>query len=93
MCVESDTILWFQFQTLLFSGAMGPSMYGDPMYGQAPSMYGDYGYGGVAVQPVGGGADDWNRAPVGGKFDLKIPSYLQKLLLIISCLAQHSTLH
>ena len=50
-------------------------MYGDPMYGQAPSMYGDYGYGGVAVQPVGGaGNDDWNRAPVGGKFDLKIPT-------------------
>ena len=51
-------------------------MYGDSMYGgPAPSMYGDYGgYGGqmgpagVQVQPVGGGDDEWSRAPVGGNF-------------------------
>lgn len=52
----------------------GMPMYGDSMYGgPAPSMYGDYGgYGGqmgpagVQVQPVGGGDDEWSRAPVGG---------------------------
>jgi hypothetical protein len=45
----------------------GMPMYGDQMYGSPPSMYGDYGYpAGVQVQPVGGGEEEWSRAPVGG---------------------------
>ena len=54
----------------------GMPMYGDQMYGSPPSMYGDYGYpAGVQVQPVGGGAEEGSRAPVGGNSDREITDF------------------